>query len=579
MNTAANTTNELYEKPVPETKNKPVIATTTSLSDSDSFELLTGEAVIALLSTDSGFQQSWDLLFDSCPWATVFQGRSFITAWYKAYCNDFCPVLVKLTEQGQLKGVLAMAIMNMAANNMADTTKGGRITTAGHYDGLYQTWLATPANSDAFISKALTAIMKQFPAYTITLRFIPPGTPMAWLKNDKKWQQYGIVQSHTRPLIHLKGADEEKKFHRKKHFKHKLNRLKRAGEVEFETITDLQRFKTALDEVAVMYDFRQSALFNKRPFKEDPVKKDFLLELFSQELLHVTVLKVNGAIIAAIIAVRYKDWVYLAGVNCHSTVHARWYSPGILQFIMLSKQLVDEGFNYFDLTPGYDSYKEELANEHDEVHELVISSKPAFRFKRRLRKWVHGRLVAWGKRPMTVELAMKHYSYLAKHRTPASLIKQLFKRFQKKEKLQRFWVQSYSLLPAGRIALNKNNISDLQQYSTAKRSALTKWEFLGDAVYRLERGQHCYTWVENGCLMGCAWFIYQDVQPAKNEEHQEADNTLEFTGLYYHTTAQDRLNGFIKEIINAAVNKERKNFILTREKLLSKALQVAGIKL
>jgi hypothetical protein len=328
-----------------------------------------------------------------------------------------------------------------------------------------------------------------------------------------------------------------------------------------------------------MYDFRQSALFNKRPFKEDPVKKDFLIELFTQDLLHVTVLKVNEIIIAAIIAVRFRDWIYLAGINCHSTVHARWYSPGILQFIMLSKQLVDEGFNYFDLTPGYDAYKEELANEHDEVYELVISNKPVFRLKRRLRKWVHSRLIAWGKRPMTIELAMKHYSYLSKHRTPASIIKQIFKRFQRKEKLERFWVQSYALLPAGRIALSKDNICDLQQFSTTKRSALTKWEFLSDAIYRLERGQHCYTWVEDGCLMGCAWFIYQDVQPAKHEEPQEADNTLEFMGLYYHATAQDRINGFIKAVIHAAVNKERKNFILTREKLLSQALQLAGIKL
>jgi CelD/BcsL family acetyltransferase involved in cellulose biosynthesis len=579
MNTAANTTNELYEKPVPEIKNKPVIATATSLSDSDSFELLTGEAVIALLSTDSGFQQSWDLLFDSCPWATVFQSRAFIAAWYKAYRHEYCPVLVKHIEQGQLNGVLAMAIMNTPANNNAGTTKGGRITAAGHYDGLYQTWLATPANGDAFISKALTAILKQFPAHTITLRFMPPGTPMDWLKNDKKWQQCSILQSHARPLIHLKDANEEKKFHRKKHFKHKLNRLKRTGEVVFETITDLQRFKTSLDEMAVMYDFRQSALFNKSPFKEDPAKKDFLIELFNQDLLHVTVLKVNEIIIAAIIAVRFRDWIYLAGINCHSTVHARWYSPGILQFIMLSKQLVDEGFNYFDLTPGYDAYKEELANEHDEVYELVISNKPVFRLKRRLRKWVHSRLIAWGKRPMTIELAMKHYSYLSKHRTPASIIKQIFKRFQRKEKLERFWVQSYALLPAGRIALSKDNICDLQQFSTTKRSALTKWEFLSDAIYRLERGQHCYTWVEDGCLMGCAWFIYQDVQPAKHEEPQEADNTLEFMGLYYHATAQDRINGFIKAVIHAAVNKERKNFILTREKLLSQALQLAGIKL
>lgn len=574
-----NTSNELIDSPAAEVKNKPVIAAATRLNDSDSLELVTGDAVITLLCTDSGFQQGWDLLFDSCPWATVFQNRAFTTAWYQTYRHEHCPVLVKYIEKGQLKGILAMAILGTPANQSHTITKGGRITAAGHYEGLYQTWLATPANGDAFISKALTAIMKQFPAHTITLRFTPPGTPMGWLKNEPKWQQYCVIQSHARPLIDLKIAKEEKTFQRKKHFKHKMNRLKRLGEVELEKITDLQRFESALKEMAIMYDFRQSALFNKSPFKEDPARKDFLIELLRLQLLHVTVLKVNEEIIAAIICVGEKDWMYLAGLNCHSPVYARLYSPGLLQFIMLAQQLTDEGFQHFDLSPGYDAYKEDLANEHDEVLELVISGKPAFRFKKRLRKWVHGQLIAWGKRPMSVELAMKNYTYLAKHRTPASLIKQLVKRFGKKEKQQRFWLQSYTSLPGSNITLNKDNITDLQQFSTAKRSALTKWEFLSDAVYRLERGQHCYTWVENGCLMACVWFSSQDVQPSNKEENEEPDNTLEFQRLYFHAKAQDRINCFIKEAINAAVNKEKKNYIFTKEKLLSKVLDLSGIKL
>ncbi|HUP13509.1 MAG TPA: GNAT family N-acetyltransferase [Niastella sp.] len=582
MYTATKTANELYKSPASEVKSKTLIATGARLNDNDSIELITGDAVIALLSNDSGFRQSWDLLFDSCPWATVFQSSAFVVAWYQHHSNEHCPVLVRHIEHGQLKGVLAMVMMDTPGHHKPAKTKGGRITAAGHYDGLYQTWLATPANGDTFISKALTAIMKQFPAHTITLRFIPPGTPMNWLKNDSKWQQYSIIQSHARPLINLKTANDEKIFQRKKHFKQKLNRLKRLGEVELETITDLQRFASALNEMAIMYDFRQSALFNKSPFKENPAKKEFLLELLRQQLLHVTVLKVNAEIIAAIIAVGEKDkkeWMFLAGLNCHSSVYARSYSPGLLQFIMLSQQLADEGYTYFDLSPGYDAYKEELANEHDEVYELVISSKPVFRMKRRLRKWAHSRLIAWGKRPMSVELSIKHYSYLAKHRTPASLIKQLFKRLEKKEKLQRFWLQSYALLSANRIMLNKDKITDLQQFTTPKRSGLTTWEFLSDAVYRLERGQHCYSWVENGCLMGCVWFNCQDAQPAKNEGQQETDNTLEFTGLYYHTTARNRLKNFIIEVINAAVNKEKKNYILTREKLLGKALHLSGIEL
>jgi rRNA-processing protein FCF1 len=68
--------------------------------------------------------------------------------------------------------------------------------------------------------------------------------------------------------------------------------------------------------------------------------------------------------------------------------------------------------------------------------------------------------------------------------------------------------------------------------------------------------------------MACVWFSCE-----------EADNTLEFQRLYYHATAQGRINCFIKEAINAAVNKEKKNYLFTKEKQLSKVLDQSGIKL
>jgi hypothetical protein len=144
MNMAVNTATELIDSPAPEAKNKAVIATATRLNDSDSFELISGDAVITLLCNDSGFQQSWDLLFDSCPWATVFQNRAFTTAWYITYRHEHCPVLIKHIEKGQLTGILAMAILDTPASKSHTITKGGRITAAGHYEGLYQTWQPLP---------------------------------------------------------------------------------------------------------------------------------------------------------------------------------------------------------------------------------------------------------------------------------------------------------------------------------------------------------------------------------------------------------------------------------------------------
>jgi CelD/BcsL family acetyltransferase involved in cellulose biosynthesis len=576
MNTAANSKNDLYESPVPEVKPKPVIETGTRFNNSDSFELIEGDAVIALLYNDSGFRQSWDLLFESCPWATVFQSRAFVTAWYQAYREEHCPLLVKAVENGQLKGVLPLAILNTPADDRGAHTQSGRITAAGHYEALYQTWLVAPSDGDAFIKKALTELMKQFPGCYISLRFLPPGTPMKWTTDDRKWRKHSIIQSHSCPLIHLSGVGSERIFQHKKHFKHKLNRLKRLGDVRFDTITDQQQFEKSLQEMSVLFDFRQSALFNKSPFREDPAKKEFLLELFRLHLLHVTALKVDEKIIAAVVAVGEKDWMYLAGINCHCPGHARSFSPGFLHFVLLSQQLAAEGFQYFDLSPGYDPYKEELANQHEDVYELLISSKPSFRIKRRIKKWIHTRLIAAGKRPMSVELSIKYYAYLAKHRSPASIIKSLFKRFQKKEKQQHYLLQQYTAQAPTEIKLNKDNLIDLQEFTTGKRSNLTQWEFLSNAAFRLERGQHCYTWVEEGCLLACAWFSWQDAQSAKKDDNPEAGNRIEIHGLYYHATGKDRLTVFLNAVIETAVNKEGKNYFVTSEPLFCKALELAG---
>ncbi|THU39346.1 GNAT family N-acetyltransferase [Niastella caeni] len=575
MNIAVDHENELHEPPVPELKNKTPIEAGTKPNDGYSIEVVTGPAVITFLN-DPGVQKSWDLLFDSCSWATVFQGRQFIAAWYLAYSEEHLPILITAVERGQLKGALPLVLLNSKADD-EDGAGKGKITGAGHYDGLYQAWLTNPSDGNVFIKKALAECMKKFPGHPISLRFLPPGTPLNWTKDDKQWRQYSIVQPHARPLILLNGTEEEKIFQRRKHFKHKLNRLKRAGEVSFETVRDVETFKSSLHAMAIMYDFRHSALFNKNPFNEDPVKKDFLLELFRLQLLHVTVLKVDGKIIGGMVAVTDKGWVSLAAINCHSPVKARWHSPGFLHFVLASKQFEEEGFRYFDLTPGYDAYKEELANGHDEVIELVISSEFTFRIKRKIKKWLHGRFIASGIRPMTVELNIKRYLYLMRRRTAMSVIKILAKRFHKKRKPQLYQVPSYTLPTPAKISLHKDNLTDLMQYNFGRGTDATKWEFLGDAMFRLERSQHCYTWIENGRLMGCAWFGYPEPSNEKKENNNpEAGNTIEFQHIYCHSAAKDRLSDFLKGVIDAAVNKEGKNRILTSDPLLSQALEAAG---
>jgi hypothetical protein len=540
MNTAAHPENELLAGPAPALPNRTISGTRTD--DAYAIELITGAAVIDALINDAGFQQSWDALYASCPWATVFQSRPFIAAWYQIYRDEHLPILIKAVENGQLKGLLPVVLLNTNANDAHSGKGRNRITGAGHYDAEYQTWLAAPVDADNFIKKALPELRKQFPGHPITFRFLSPGTSLDWLQDDTTLRSYSIVQSYDRPLINFKDADASKIFQRN-HFKNKINRLKRLGEVHFEHITDLESFKHCLHEMAVFYDFRQSALFNKSPFKDDPVKEDFLLQLFRLQLLHVTVLKVGGKTMAAIAAVTGKDdWMHLAAVNCHSPFNARFYSPGFLHFILLAKKLAVEGTRYFDLSPGYDAYKDDLANLHDQVKELVISPTRKFHLKRQFKKWVHTRLIAAGIRPMTTELALKKYIYLLRRRRVMPVIKGMVNRLHPKRKKQLYRLQT-SFPSTIKMALHKDNLRDLMQFEFVKGTPVTRWEFLEDAMMRLERGQHCYTRAENGRLLCCAWFSNPD---AGSVAADNMETTIELQSLYCHEAAKDRLPAFIQ---------------------------------
>jgi CelD/BcsL family acetyltransferase involved in cellulose biosynthesis len=560
---------------IPPCKNRTFIDAGDRSHDGYSIELIAGSAAIEMLTSDGWLQKSWDTLFDACPWATVFQNRQFVTAWYQAYRDQHLPIVVKGIENGQLTGILPVVLLHVPAGDERAAAKGGRITAAGHYDAQYQTWLSAPADGEAFIKKALRELMKKFPGHPISFRFLPPQTPIAWIEQDATWRRYSTVQPHTRPFINFKDPEHEKLYQRK-HFKHKMNRLKKLGEVHFECIRDLKKFESSLNEMAILYDFRQSALFNKNHFKDDPAKKDFLLELFHLGMLHTTVLKVDGKLMAAIIAVTgMEGWVHLAGINCHAPFNSRFYSPGFMHFIMLAKQLSTEGVPFFDLTPGYDAYKEELANGHDEVTEWVISNKLTYRLKKKFKKWFHTRLIASGIRPMTVELNLKKRLYQVKHLNAVHTIQQLVKRLQRKREQQLYRVPAYTLPPNVKISLHKDNLRDLLQAEFGKKSGITRWDFLADAMRRFDDRQHCFTWMENGRLLCCAWFSYGEASEEKGKG-QQADNTIILREVYCHPGAKDRLAAFYSEVIDLAVNHEGKTYFLTDDLLFCRALELAG---
>lgn len=473
-------------------------------------ELLVGSEVFKLLNNKE-FQVSWDTLYTSCSWATVFQSREFVTAWYTIYREEYLPILIKAEDNGQLQGLLTVALIIPRTGVSYDLRKKRvRIVGAGHFDAEYQTWLADDGDGIEFIKKALSEIREQFPKSDILFRYIPAQVPVEWVKADVQWQRRCVIEPFRRPLMDMSDPDLPKLF-RKSEFRNKLNRLKKLGELRFEQITDIDTFTAILPELTVQFDFRQGAMFNKNRFRENPLKADFLVALFQQKLLHVTVLRTEQQILAAIVALAGKEWVHLGGINIHSPLNANYYSPGFVNFLMLGQFLSEEGYAMFDLTPGGDSYKERLATTYDFVYELTVTNNPAYYIKRGLRKLVHDNLIKAGLRPMSVELSVIRKVYLLKAKLRVfkkrgffHLVIEQLASIGKSKEFTVFQVKPEDFNEDNLIKVQWNSFKDLLDYNQGI-SHKTRWEFLEDAMRRFEVGEQSFSWAEDGVLLACAW--------------------------------------------------------------------------
>ena len=548
------------------------------INQSNQVDLLVGDQVYALLDK-AGFKEAWDHLYNGCAWATAFQSWEFIASWYHVFKSEYVPVLLKSEHEGRLTGLLALAIHASDGADTANKQKSVGLVGAGEFEAEYQCWIAEPTHNDYFITMALTKLLQHFPKARIMFRFLPPDTPLAWLDQSQKWRKLSVKQSFKRPLLDIKSPLAEKAFRIHNQYKTKLNRLKKLGAVKFERVTEDHVFESVLPELTLQFDFRQGGLFNKNQFRDKPLKAEFMKELFRNKLLHVTLLKVNEAIIGSMVAVADRGWVHLQGINTHSPFYAK-YSPGILHFLNLGQLLAHEGLDVFDLTPGGDTYKERLATGHDQVYGLVITSNKGFRLKRMIKKELQDYLVRTGRRPMTVELQITKQVYLLKNRLRiakkagySKAISALLSKDKSTNGAHLYVKNLGSDLSLSAMHIRKNSLNDMLDFE--KDVKLTRWEFLEEAMRLFESGNHAYTWAEGGRLMACAWFGYTDFAGP----HQTTlTNIPALVHFYHHPEANGQFEQFLNQVAAMIAQETHEPNLYAVQKSNSEPLLRAGFK-
>jgi hypothetical protein len=192
-----------------------------------------------------------------------------------------------------------------------------------------------------------------------------------------------------------------------------------------------------------------------------------------------------------------KNQVHLA-IVAHSPFYAQ-LSPGKMHLMLLAKHLLLEGFDTLDLTPG-GGYKERLASHQDVVRELVLHKSMSVRILRSLDR--HSK--------QALKVGLKRVGV----RLPRSL-----KRFRVQRTLSQIrqvaWAKTdYRVHTATKRLLSrtvsagpmqKDYVPDLLKFEPTE-SSQTKVGFMAEAQRRLERGEHVYTYSQDGHLRCCCWY-------------------------------------------------------------------------
>jgi CelD/BcsL family acetyltransferase involved in cellulose biosynthesis len=508
-------------------------------------ELLMGPPVLKLLE-DAAFMQEWNNLYNACPWATVFQSPAFVATWYKIY-RSYLPILVKTETDGKLTGLLTLA-----------KDKKGLITGAGAGQAEYQVWLTADEKDETFIKTSLAKIYRFFPANRIQLKYIPASVPLHFTQKDPHWKKRCFVKTSPQPVMVI-NEDHFTGELKKKNRREKINRLKRLGELKFERITDYNEFSEVFDELALQSDFRKGAMYNKIAFKTDAGRKTFLLSLFEQNLIHATVLKINEKIIAANVSIGSNRQLHLSGINSFAAALAR-HSPGIIHFLMLGKLLAEEGTDLFDLTPGADAYKEILATDHTVAYTLSIGNKnhkTLNRLQSGLNSLFKRSASLAGIKPETLKKAKRNYTLFKNkfvHVAKQGILQSstyLINKLKPGKKTSKCWAVQKVNAASGVFNLKYDDLKDLLNFDN-REIKYSQQEFLSDAMRRFEEGAHCYTWTDNGLLMGCAWIA--NMQSAINGYsygNETEDFILSLSGVYCHRKGRKGFPYFLRSLANA----------------------------
>ncbi len=515
--------------------------------------LARGSEAVKLLS-DAGFLGAWRDLRARCPWATAFQSPDFVETWYRIYGDVYEPVIIyQRGPEDRLDGLLALAV----------SRRENQWLVAGAAQAEYQAWLARSGRGDTFIKQAVTLLFDRCAVDRLQFLYLPSEAPLAWI-DATGWRGRARLAQWHRPLMAVDDKEALSRSLAKKGNKSRLNRLKRLGELRLEEVTERTRLAEVIDRIADLCDFRHGAAHNVLPFRADSRKRDFHLALIETPgLLDVSLLWVGERLVGAHLGLRDRRILY-NGILTHSPFEAR-HSPGKLHIMLLARRLAEEGFRFFDLTPGNDPWKDRFATDSETVHELVLHRRAGQcqGENRRIRgKQILGDMIrAVGPDPSQLR---RQVAGLWNAGLPG-MVSWIASR-------RRFGLyagtgQALAAAPdQGRLCFD--NLAHLSDHA-AGREKVRLSDFLARSLERIEQGQTVCSAVSDGRLVFLAWILPAGSSVPRPPEWAAAENPqhcalVEIEAARSPDSQAGLLGSWIRQALRRALSDQRADSVLVK---------------
>jgi hypothetical protein len=461
--------------------------------------ILIGSEGLEALSQEKLVDQ-WVSLLEKTPHSSVFQHPTFVLPWYQKHEMELSPVLLLTYSSNQLVGFLALA-------RKKDDRSGrpcNKLFGAGEFYALYQNWIILPEFIELFWTNGIQKLLNQFPGCSINLKSLNHIEDFKELSKIRDFRNFTVIEKHHNPVLDF-GEESFKKVIVKRHLRSKFNRLNRAGKVEFKKIESVEDLDNEFSNVEDFYNLRHGAAFNKIPFPKGKNERQIFLEWFKKGIIHASALYLDGQMIGAILLVNdFNKTVHLAGLITYSPNYAK-YSPGLVHLYLLIQLLKEESFLNLKLSPGNDAYKERFSNSHEVLYELLISKNIIERLRRKIRKRWREFVLNKGIRPMEVGVYIDKSTSKLKNRLHNLKIKISGHSIPNENLIEKLGSILKNKFMNNKIQIKTDDLSTLLIVDDFTFD-VCRWEFLEDALKRLDENQFFVTIITNKKILACLWF-------------------------------------------------------------------------